>query len=252
MKIDILTLFPEMFAPMEHSVMKNAKDKGLLDWTCHNFREFAINRHGHVDDYPYGGGAGMLLRPEPIVNCLEAIPNYQEGRVILVDPIGQPFSQEMAQDFSQEDHLIFICGHYEGFDERVRAYVDDQVSLGDYVLTNGELPTMVMIDATVRLIPGVVGNEASIVHESFQVPLLEHPQYTRPLEFRQQVVPDVLMSGHHAKIKEWRHRESLRRTYLHRPDLLEEYDLSSEEAQWLKEFQEERAMKDTNDELANE
>lgn len=247
MKIDILTLFPEMFAPMDHSVMKNAHDKGLLEWTCHNFRDFAINRHGHVDDYPYGGGAGMLLRPEPIVHCLEAIPYYQDARVVLVDPIGQPFSQHLAQELAQEDHLIFICGHYEGFDERVRAYVDDQVSLGDYVLTNGELPTMVMIDATVRLIPGVVGNEESIVHESFQVPLLEHPQYTRPLEFRQQLVPEVLMSGHHAKISQWRHRESLRRTYLYRPDLLEDYDPSPEERAWLEEFTAEDQSQDAGD-----
>ncbi len=247
MKIDILTLFPEMFAPMDHSVMKNAQDKGLLEWTCHNFRDFAINRHGHVDDYPYGGGAGMLLRPEPIVHCLEAIPHYQDARVVLVDPIGQPFSQQLAQELAQEDHLIFICGHYEGFDERVRAYVDDQVSLGDYVLTNGELPTMVMVDATVRLIPGVVGNEESIVHESFQVPLLEHPQYTRPLEFRQQLVPEVLVSGHHAKISQWRHRESLRRTYLHRPDLLEDYDPSPEERAWLEEFAAEDQSQDADD-----
>lgn len=220
MKIDVLTLFPEMFEPMHHSIMKQAQDNGTLQFQTHNFRNFAVNKHGHVDDYPYGGGAGMLLRVEPIVECLESIDLQPTSKVILMDPTGQPFNQSMAQEWSHSDHLVFICGHYEGFDERVRQFVTDEVSLGDYVLTNGELPTMVMIDATVRLIPEVVGNEESIVNESHQNSLLEYPQYTRPADFRGMKVPDVLLSGHHANIEKWRQEQQVVKTLDRRPDLL--------------------------------
>ena len=220
MKIDVLTLFPEMFEPMNHSIMGQAQNKGILEFQTHNFRQFAVNKHGHVDDYPYGGGAGMLLRVEPIVNMLEYIQPSKEARVILMDPAGKPFNQALAKQWSSSSELVFICGHYEGFDHRVRQFITDEVSLGDYVLTNGELPTMVMIDATVRLIPEVVGNGESIINESHQNHLLEHPQYTRPPEFRGMTVPDVLMSGHHENIEKWRHVEALRRTYQNRPDLL--------------------------------
>ncbi len=220
MKIDVLTLFPEMFEPMNHSIMGQAQSKGILEFQTHNFRQFAVNKHGHVDDYPYGGGAGMLLRVEPIVNMLEYIQPSKEARVILMDPAGKPFNQALAKQWSSASELVFICGHYEGFDHRVRQFITDEVSLGDYVLTNGELPTMVMIDATVRLIPEVVGNGESIINESHQNHLLEHPQYTRPPEFRGMTVPDVLMSGHHENIEKWRHVEALRRTYHNRPDLL--------------------------------
>lgn len=233
MKIDVLTLFPEMFAPMHHSIMKQAQEEGHLTFATHDFRRHAVNKHGHVDDYPYGGGAGMLLRVEPIVNTLEELDLNSKSRVILMDPAGKPFNQEIAKDWSTEDHLVFICGHYEGFDHRIRDYVTDEVSIGDYVLTNGELPTMVMIDATVRLIPEVVGNAESIVNESHQNNLLEHPQYTRPREFRGKEVPEVLFSGHHKKIEEWQRKEAIRRTKLNRPDLLEQADLTDEEKTWL-------------------
>lgn len=239
MKIDVLTLFPEMFAPMNYSIMKQAQEEGLLTFNTHNFRQYAVNKHGHVDDTPYGGGAGMLLRVEPIVEALENIEKSNEARIILMDPAGKPFSQAMAQEWSQEEQLIFICGHYEGFDHRVREYITDEVSVGDYVLTNGELPTMVMIDATVRLIPSVVGNADSIVEESHQNFLLEHPQYTRPRDFRGLSVPDVLMSGHHENIANWQKKEAIRRTLLNRPDLLKQAELSPEEEIILKELQEE-------------
>lgn len=238
MRIDVLTLFPEMFAPMHHSIMKQAQEEGLISFATHDFRQYAVNKHGHVDDYPYGGGAGMLLRVEPIVHALEDLTLSPDAKVILMDPAGKPFSQEMATEWSKVDQLVFICGHYEGFDHRVRDYITDEVSVGDYVLTNGELPTMVMIDATVRLIPEVVGNAESIVNESHQSSLLEHPQYTRPREFRGKQVPEVLFSGHHKKIEEWQRKESIRRTYLNRPELLEEAELTQEERLWMTDLDE--------------
>ncbi|MBK0347540.1 tRNA (guanosine(37)-N1)-methyltransferase TrmD [Aerococcaceae bacterium zg-ZJ1578] len=243
MKIDVLTLFPEMFAPLNESLMKEAQNKGKLSLHLHNFRQFAVNKHGHVDDYPYGGGAGMLLRVEPIVQTLESIDKNERTRIVLVDPTGVPFTQQMANDWAKEEHLIFICGHYEGFDERIRDYVTEEVSLGDYVLTNGELPTMVMIDSTVRLIPDVVGNAHSIVEESHQRHLLEHPQYTRPREFRGKVVPDVLLSGHHDNIAKWQAKEAIRKTYERRPDLLEKAELTSQEHEWLQEIIKENELK---------
>lgn len=233
MQIDVLTLFPEMFAPLEYSIMKNAQDQGHLTFQTHNFREFAVNKHGHVDDYPYGGGAGMLLRVEPIVEQLEKIQQSEKTRVVLVDPTGVPFSQELAKEWSKEEQIVFICGHYEGFDQRVREFVTDEVSVGDYVLTNGELPAMVMIDATVRLIPEVVGNEESIVQESYSESLLEYPQYTRPRDFRGMAVPDILLSGDHAKIDEWRRQQSLLNTKKRRPDLIEQANLTVKELEWL-------------------
>ncbi|XJS11758.1 tRNA (guanosine(37)-N1)-methyltransferase TrmD [Aerococcaceae bacterium WGS1372] len=236
MKIDVLTLFPEMFAPMNYSIMKQAQEEGLMTFATHDFRKHAVNKHGHVDDYPYGGGAGMLLRVEPIVQTLEELNLNDKARVILMDPAGKPFSQEMAHDWSKEEHLVFICGHYEGFDHRIRDYITEEVSVGDYVLTNGELPTMVMIDATVRLIPEVVGNADSIVNESHQRSLLEHPQYTRPREFRGKEVPEVLFSGHHKMIEEWQRKESIRRTLMNRPDLLKHAELTEEEQLWLDEI----------------
>lgn len=239
MQIDVLTLFPEMFAPLNTSLMKEAQNKEKMTLNLHDFRQKAVNKHGHVDDYPYGGGAGMLLRVEPIVETLEAIERKDKSKVILVDPTGKPFTQQMAQEWSTAEQLIFICGHYEGFDERIRDYVTEEVSLGDYVLTNGEMPTMVMIDATVRLIPEVLGNAHSIVDESHQRHLLEHPQYTRPREFRGKVVPDVLLSGHHEKIEKWKAKEAIRKTYERRPDLLEKAELTEQEQEWLAEIQQE-------------
>lgn len=227
MKIDILTLFPEMFAPLEHSIVGKAREKGILEVNYHNFREKA-EKARHVDDEPYGGGQGMLLRAQPIFDTMDAIEKTNP-RVILLDPAGRTFNQTYAEELSKEDQLIFICGHYEGYDERIKTLVTDEISLGDYVLTGGELAAMAMIDATVRLIPEVIGKEASHTDDSFSSGLLEYPQYTRPYEYRGMVVPDVLMSGHHENIRKWRLEQSIRKTYDRRPDLLACYELSDEE-----------------------
>lgn len=231
MKIDILTLFPDMFAPLEHSIVGKAKERGLLDINYHNFRENA-EKARHVDDEPYGGGQGMLLRAQPIFDTYDKIA-AKNPRVILLDPAGRTFDQSYAEELAQENELIFICGHYEGYDERIKTLVTDEISIGDFVLTGGELAAMTMIDATVRLIPEVIGKEASHQDDSFSSGLLEYPQYTRPYDFRGMTVPDVLMSGHHKNIRRWRLEESLRKTYLRRPDLLETYDFSKEEAEIL-------------------
>ncbi len=240
MKIDILTLFPEMFdSPFSYSMVKRALEGEQVEINPISFRKYGVGKHQMVDDTPYGGGAGMLLKPEPIFEAIEDIqeknPNSTK-RIILMDPAGKPFNQEMAEEFAKEEHLIFICGHYEGYDERIRSLVTDEVSLGDYVLTGGELAAMVMVDATVRLLPGVVGNNESIVEDSHSTGLLEHPHYTRPASYRGMEVPEVLMSGNHALIDEWRRKESLRRTYKRRPDLIETLELTETEEKWLNEF----------------
>ena len=237
MKIDILTLFPEMFAPLEHSIVGKAKEKGLLDIRYHNFRENA-EKARHVDDEPYGGGQGMLLRAQPIFDTIEKI-DAKNPRVILLDPAGRRFDQAFAEELAREEELIFICGHYEGYDERIKTLVTDEVSLGDFVLTGGELAAMTMVDATVRLIPEVIGKEASHQDDSFSSGLLEYPQYTRPYDFRGMTVPDVLMSGHHENIRKWRLYESLKKTYQRRPDLLENYAFSDEERAILDQIKEE-------------
>ncbi|MCB2833480.1 tRNA (guanosine(37)-N1)-methyltransferase TrmD [Streptococcus dysgalactiae] len=231
MKIDILTLFPEMFAPLEYSIVGKAKEKGLLDIHYHNFRDYA-EKARHVDDEPYGGGQGMLLRAQPIFDTIEHI-QVQKPRIILLDPAGKSFTQAYAEELALEEELIFICGHYEGYDERIKTLVTDEISLGDFVLTGGELAAMTMVDATVRLIPNVIGKESSHQDDSFSSGLLEYPQYTRPYDYRGMTVPDVLMSGHHERIRLWRLEESLRKTYLRRPDLLEQYEFSEEERNLL-------------------
>ena len=240
MKIDILTLFPEMFeSPFNYSMVKRALDGDQVEIQPINFRKYGVGKHQMVDDTPYGGGAGMLLKPEPIFEAIEEIEKQaptSKKRIVLMDPAGKPFNQAMAEDFSKEEHLVFICGHYEGYDERIRTLVTDEVSLGDYVLTGGELAAMVMIDATERLLPGVVGNEASVVEDSHSTGLLEHPHYTRPAVYKGMEVPAVLTSGHHGNIKEWRHKESLRRTLQRRPDLIDEMELTTKEQEWLDEF----------------
>ncbi|HHD5524352.1 tRNA (guanine-N(1)-)-methyltransferase [Streptococcus pyogenes] len=236
MKIDILTLFPEMFAPLEHSIVGKAKEKGLLDIHYHNFRDYA-EKARHVDDEPYGGGQGMLLRAQPIFDTIEHI-QAQKPRIILLDPAGKPFTQAYAEELALEEELIFICGHYEGYDERIKTLVTDEISLGDFVLTGGELAAMTMVDATVRLIPNVIGKESSHQDDSFSSGLLEYPQYTRPYDYRGMTVPDVLMSGHHERIRLWRLEESLKKTYLRRPDLLEHYDFSEEERKLLDKIKE--------------
>lgn len=240
MKIDILTLFPEMFeSPFNYSMVKRAIEGGQVEINPINFRKYGVGKHQMVDDTPYGGGAGMLLKPEPIFEAIEEIEKNDPGvkkRVILMDPAGKPFNQAMAEEFSKEEHLVFICGHYEGYDERIRTLVTDEVSLGDYVLTGGELAAMVMVDTTVRLLPGVVGNESSIIDDSHSTGLLEHPHYTRPATYRGMDVPPVLTSGNHGLIEEWRHKESLRRTFQRRPDLIEGIELTDKEKEWLTEF----------------
>ncbi|MBJ6745362.1 tRNA (guanosine(37)-N1)-methyltransferase TrmD [Streptococcus sp. 121] len=239
MRIDILTLFPEMFSPLEHSIVGKAREKGLLDMNYHNFRE-AAEKARHVDDEPYGGGQGMLLRAQPIYDAIEGIQGRERARVILLDPAGRSFDQAYAEELSKEKQLIFICGHYEGYDERIKPLVTDEISLGDYVLTGGELAAMTIIDATVRLVPQVIGKECSHTDDSFSSGLLEYPQYTRPYDFRGMTVPDVLMSGHHERIRQWRLFQSLKKTKERRPDLLQDYTLTKEEERFLQLIEENR------------
>lgn len=242
MRIDVLTLFPRMFeGPLTESILGKAIDKELLDVHVRNFRDFSTNKHQQVDDYPYGGGAGMLLKVQPIHDALTFIKEdaRTQPRVILLDPAGKPFNQEMAEDFSQEEHLVFICGHYEGYDERIRSLVTDEVSLGDYVLTGGELGAMVMVDATVRLLPEVLGNDESAKTDSHSTGLLEHPQYTRPANYEGMEVPHVLTNGNHKLIAEWQLKESLRRTFLRRPDMLESLEMTKEMEKLLEEVKKE-------------
>ncbi|MDR6997927.1 tRNA (guanosine(37)-N1)-methyltransferase TrmD [Neobacillus niacini] len=244
MKIDVLTLFPEMFAGvLGQSILNKAAEKSAVEYNVVNFRDYADNKHNTVDDYPYGGGAGMVLKPQPIFDAVAdlkekaASPNT---RVILLCPQGSRYDQRKAEELAHAEHLIFICGHYEGYDERIREHiVTDEISVGDYVLTGGELGAMVVIDSVVRLLPEVLGNEESHMKDSFSTGLLEHPHYTRPADFRGLKVPEVLLSGNHKLIEEWRNKEALRRTLLRRPDLLEKIDLTNEQKKWLQEVKKE-------------
>ena len=222
MKIDVLTLFPAMFAgPLDESIVKRARDAGLLDLKIHNLRDWTHDRHKTVDDRPFGGGPGMLLKPEPLFEAIESLKR-EKTRVILLSPAGRQFNQAIARELAQAEDLLLVTGHYEGFDERVReGLADDELSIGDYVLTNGALPAMVVIDAVTRLLPGALGDDESSHDESFSHGLLEYPQYTRPAEFRGMKVPDVLVSGHHAEIEKWRREQAKLRTKERRPDLME-------------------------------
>ncbi|SHJ62685.1 tRNA (guanosine(37)-N1)-methyltransferase TrmD [Desulfofundulus thermosubterraneus] len=237
MVVDILTLFPEMFAgPFDASIIKRAREKGLVKINLINIRDFSRNKHRTVDDTPYGGGAGMVMAAEPLFEAMDWIRTRQgdPGRVILLCPAGRPFNQEVAAELAREEHLVLICGHYEGIDERVAEHlVTDEISIGDYVLTGGELPAMVVVDAVCRLIPGVLGERASAQEESFSDGLLEYPHYTRPREYRGYRVPEVLLSGHHEKIRLWRRRQSLLRTLASRPDLLARASLTEEDRKIL-------------------
>lgn len=221
MKIDVLTLFPAMFAgPLDESIVRRARDQGLLEVQVHNLRDYTHDRHRTVDDKPFGGGPGMLMKPEPIFEAVEHL-RRPDTRVILLCPAGRVFHQAVARELAGRSHLLFICGSYEGVDERVREFlVDDELSIGDYVLTNGALPAMVVIDAVTRLLPGALGDDASTREESFSRGWLEYPQYTRPAAFRGWKVPDVLISGHHAEIARWRAEQAQLRTAQRRPDLL--------------------------------
>ncbi|WP_052891162.1 tRNA (guanosine(37)-N1)-methyltransferase TrmD [Thermogemmatispora carboxidivorans] len=233
MHIDIFTLFPAMFeGPFSESILKRARERGLLSIALHNIRDFTTDKHHVVDDYPYGGGVGMVMKPEPIFAAVEAV--YQGGPIVLLTPQGRLFDQQIARELAREPRLSLICGHYEGVDERVAEHLaTDELSIGDYVLTGGELPAMVIVDAVARLIPGVLGDDTSTHEESHSDSLLEYPQYTRPPEFRGWRVPEILLSGNHAQIARWRRKEALRRTKRRRPDLFARLDLSSKDDQKL-------------------
>ena len=237
MKIDVLTLFPEMFGPVVgSSILGRAGEKGILEVRTTDIRDFSNDKHNHVDDYPYGGGAGMIMQPEPIYKAYKSITDGVEGqpRVIYLTPQGKVFNQAMAEEFAGEKELIFLCGHYEGVDERVlEMIVTDYVSIGDFVLTGGELPAMVIIDAISRKVEGVLGNDISSEIETFYDNLLEYPQYTRPEEFMGMRVPDILLSGHHGNIEKWRREKSLERTLKNRPDLLENANLDKSDIEYL-------------------
>lgn len=232
MKISIMTLFPEMFETFKNtSIISRAIQKGIVEVESINIRDFALDRFKHVDDYPYGGGQGMIMKCQPVLDCLNSI-RTDKSHVILMSPVGRTFNQKVAHEYSNYEHLIIICGHYEGIDARVYDYVDELISIGDYVLTGGELASMIISDATIRLLKGSI-DEMSSLDESFENGLLEYPQYTKPAEYDGKKVPDVLLSGHHKNIKEYRHKESLRVTYENRPELLEKYPLSDEDIKYI-------------------
>jgi tRNA (guanine37-N1)-methyltransferase len=241
MRIDILTLFPQFFdSPLASAIFQRAKDKGLANFNVYNIRDYTHDKHHVVDDYPFGGGAGMLLKPEPVFEALEDVlkdrqPDEEPIPVILMTPQGKPFSQSLAFQLAQRKRLVILCGHYEGVDDRVCAHiVTEEISIGDYVLSGGELPALVVADAMVRLIPGVLGSEESAAGDSHTDGLLEFPQYTRPAEFRGWKVPEILLSGNHAKIAAWRREQSLLRTAQRRPDLLAGACLTGKEQKTLK------------------
>ena len=238
MDITILSIFPRMFQALNESLIGKAKEKGLVNIDVVDFRDFTTNKQHHVDDTTYGGGAGMLLMAQPIYDAMDYVETKKPGkkRVVLLDPAGKTFDTKMARDFAKEDQLVFICGHYEGFDERVKDLVTDEVSIGDYILTGGELPTMSMIDATLRFVPGVLGNSFSAEEESFSNGLLEYPQYTKPADFRGKKVPEVLTNGDHEKIRLWRLTQALKKTLKRRPDLLEQAELTDEEKKLIREI----------------
>ncbi|TWT04648.1 tRNA (guanosine(37)-N1)-methyltransferase TrmD [Planomicrobium sp. CPCC 101079] len=237
MNINVLSIFPTMFdGVFQQSIMKKAQEKNAVTLNVVDFREFANNKR-QVDDYPFGGGAGMVLKPEPIFNAVESLTKDKKPRVILMCPQGERFTQKKAEELAGEEELVFICGHYEGYDERIREHlVTDEISLGDFVLTGGELAAMTIIDSIVRLLPGVLGNADSSVRDSFSTGLLEHPQYTRPADFRGWKVPAVLTSGNHAHVDQWREEQTLKRTLERRPDLLEQIELTAQQKKIISEL----------------
>ncbi len=235
MKISILTLFPEMFNIFNHSIMGRSQEKGIINIETVNIRDFTLSKHKKVDDYPYGGGAGMVMSAQPVVDTIKAVKEYNKGKVIFLGPRGIPFNQQIAKDLSEEESLIFVCGHYEGIDERVYKYFDMEISLGDFVLTGGEMACIPVVDSICRLIPGVLGKEESFQEESFYHGLLEYPQYTRPEEFDGEKVPEILLSGHHENIRKWRRKQSLLITKERRKDLFDKIKLSKEDIKLLKE-----------------
>jgi len=225
LRIDILTIFPEMFSGVfGASMLGRAQENGLIELHVHNIRDYTDNKHKKTDDYPFGGGAGMVMMAQPIFDCVDAVLEGQPARRILLSPRGKTLDQRMARELAGEKRLLLLCGHYEGVDERVMSIVDEEISIGDYVLTGGELPAMVLVDCLSRFIPGVLGSEESAEDESFADGLLEYPQYTRPADFRGMKVPEILLNGHHAKIQQWRNEQARLKTALNRPDLLTERD----------------------------
>lgn len=235
MKISILTLFPKMFDIFNHSIMGRSQEKGTLNIETVNIRDFTLSKHKKVDDYPYGGGAGMVISPQPVVDAIKAVKEHNKGKVIFLGPRGIPFNQQVAKDLSEEESLVFVCGHYEGIDERVYKYFDMEISLGDFVLTGGEMACIPVVDSICRLIPGVLGKEESFQEESFYDGLLEYPQYTRPEEFEGDKVPEILLSGHHENIRKWRRKQSLLITRERRKDLFDKVQLSKEDIKLLRE-----------------
>jgi tRNA (guanine37-N1)-methyltransferase len=236
MKIDILSLFPEMFrGPLDESLLKKAQDKKLLTIKVTNLRDFTADKHKTADDTPYGGGAGMVMMVGPIAAAISKVKG-NKSKMLFMCPTGKTLTQEKVKELAKEEHLVILCGHYEGIDERARALVDEEISIGDYVLTGGELPAMVLVDAIARYIPGVVKEAESVENDSFHDGLLDHPSYTKPEEFNGQKVPDVLLSGHHAEIAKWRRQEALRRTFYRRPDLLAKAALTEADKKTLAEI----------------
>jgi tRNA (guanine37-N1)-methyltransferase len=243
MKCSVITIFPGIFhAYLQEGILKRALQKGLLAVDIHNLRDYTDNKHRTVDDYSYGGGSGMVMKPEPFFSAVEAIhPDATQRRVLMLNPAGRTFDQQMAEELSTEKrHLIFLCGRYEAIDERVKtSLADDEISIGDYVLTGGELPALVIIDTVARLIPGVLGDEHSAEVESFSWGILDYPHYTRPPVFRGLTVPEMLLSGNHKDIERWRRKEALRRTIQRRPELLEKIKLSNDDYRLIQEIKEE-------------
>lgn len=235
MRIDIITIFPKMFdSPFGDSIIKRAGEKGVVRFCLHDIRDHARDKHRSVDDAPYGGGAGMVMMPGPLVDAVESVSQTERSVRVLLTPQGEPFSQKIADELSKFDQMILICGRYEGIDERAREMIAGrEISIGDYVLSGGEIPAMVLVDAVVRLLPGALGNDESIRSESFESGLLEYPQYTRPEVFRDRRVPDVLLSGNHARIEAWRRCEAIMRTYGRRPELLDKAEMTDEELRFL-------------------
>lgn len=225
MRIDVLTLFPEMFSGVfGASMLGRAQENGLLELHVHNIRDYTDNKHKKTDDYPFGGGAGMVMMAQPIFDCVDAVLEGRSARRILLSPRGKTLDQKLARELAGEERLLLLCGHYEGVDERVMSIMDEEISIGDYVLTGGELPAMVLIDCLSRFIPGVLGSDESAEDESFADGLLEYPQYTRPADFRGMQVPEILLNGHHAKIQQWRLEQARLKTAMNRPDLLTEQE----------------------------
>ena len=243
MRIDIMTLFPDAVeAMMGSSIIGRARERGFVTIQTHQIRDYTTNKQMQVDDYPYGGGAGLVMQGQPIYDAYQSLlPKAEHARVVFMTPQGRPFTQRVAEELAQEENLVFLCGHYEGIDERViEEIVTDEISLGDFVLTGGELAAITIIDAVSRLVPGVLGNEDSGETESFSNYLLEYPQYSRPEEWRGKKVPPILLSGHHANIEKWRREQSILRTMERRPDLLRESNLTDKEKKWIRQVKRER------------